>query len=181
MATMIERLKETILPSFIPNDQGYMTESIVVGRTPQTMHTSIICKKNQEYLLCQFDRQGLNHQLFPYYNPKVESLVSMCDYILFVEENTRLLVLLIELKHRSSPKRQLDVSESFGLFICNRLRVIFDDFDKKPIFRKIGVKERYNPMHSTQDYRFAFDDEGFAYLPNPQTLKLQMVSKVIPQ
>lgn len=180
MATMIERLKETIIPSFIPDDQGYMTESIVVGQTPLTMHTKIICNKNQEYLLCQFDRQGLNNQLFPYFNPKVESLVSMCDYILFVEENTRFLVLLLELKHRSSPKRQLDVSESFGLFICNRLRVLFDEFDKKPIIRKIGVKESYNPMHSTQDYRLEFNDEGFALLPNPHTLKLQMVSKVIP-
>lgn len=181
MATIIERLKETIIPTFIPADQAYMTESIVVGRTPLTMHTEIICNKNQEYLLCQFDRQGLNNQLFPYFNPKVEGLVSMCDYILFVEENTRLLVLLLELKHRNSPKRQLDINESFGLFICNRLRVLFEDFGKTPIIRKIGVKESYNPMHSTQDYRFGFDDEGFALLPNPHTLKLQMVSKVISQ
>lgn len=177
---MIERLKEAIKPSCIPNDQGYMIESIVVGKTPLTMHTEIVCNKNQEYLLCQFDKQGFNNQLFPYFNPGIDGLVCMCDYILFVEENARFLVLLLELKHRSSPKRQLDVSEPFGLFIYNRLRVLFDDFDKKPIIRKIGVKESYNPMHSTQDYRFDFDDEGFALLPNPRALKLQMVSKVIP-
>ena len=178
---MIERLKETIMSSYIPEDQSYMTESFVVRNTPQTMHTEIVCNKNQEYLLCQFDKQGINNQLFPYFDPSVDGLVCMCDYILFVEESTRLLVLLLELKHRNSPKHQLDVNESFGFFICNRLRVLFEDFDKPSIVRKIGIKKRYNPMHSTQDYRFDFDDDNFAILPNHNILKLQMVSKAIPQ
>lgn len=179
MARMLNHIKESIKNNYVPLDQKYMTESFVIGSVIKTMSCEIFPDKNQEHLLCQFDKQGLNSNNFPYYNPVVDGLVSMCDYILFVEENDRMLVLMLELKHNESPRRQVEINESFGRFICERLKVIFNDFDKPIVYRKIGVKEKYNPLHSTQEYVFFFDKQGYAQLPNPHKLLLGMVSKVI--
>lgn len=176
---MIDHLMEAINLSFIPKDQNWLRESVVIGRTPKSMDCEIQPDKSQSFLLCQFDRSGLNNKLFPFFNPKIDGLVSMCDYILFVEEPHRLLVLLLELKLSDSPLRQLNISQPFGCFLCERIRVLFDDFSKPFVFRKIGIQQRYNPKHTTQDYRFEFDDNGFALLPNPNELLLRMVSKVI--
>ena len=181
MADIIECLKTAINPSFVPSDQNWLRESIVVGKTPLTMACEIHPYKDQQHLLCQFDRSGANNTLFPYFNPKVDGLVSMCDYILFVEEPRRILVLLLELKHSASPIQQLNVSLPFGKFICDRLKVLFGDFGKPFVFRKIGIKQMYNPKHVTQEYRFEFNGDDFALLPNPHEMLLKMISVVIPE
>lgn len=176
---MLDHIKESIKNCYFPADQKYMTERIVVGSTPKTMSCEIFPYKDQEYLLCQFDKQGNNCDIFPFFRPEVDGLVSMCDYTLFVEENQRLIVLLLELKHNASPRRQVEINESFGRFICERLKVIFEDFDKPLVYRKIGIKERYNPLHGTQGYVFSFDDNGYTVLPNPHKILLGMVSRLI--
>lgn len=180
MAGMIESLAAAIDPSFIPTDQSWLRESIVVGRTPLTMECEIHPDKGQSHLLCQFDRGGENNKLFPYFNFDVDGLVSMCDYVLFVEEPSRLLVLLLELKHNASPVRQLNISKPFGEFICERLKALSIDFNKPCIYRKIGIRQSYNPKHATKDYHFEFDKDDYALLPNPYELLLRMISIVIP-
>lgn len=180
MGQMLDCLKQAIVDDFIPIDQKYMSESFIIGRTPQSMSCEIFPYKGQEYLLCQFDRQGFNNQSFPYFNSDVDGLVCMCDYILFVEELDRMLVLLLELKHDASPQKQVRINLSFARFICERLKTIFDtSFIKPCVYRKIGIRERYKPLHSTQDYVFEFDETDYALLPNPSKIMLGIVSKVI--
>lgn len=180
MAEMIDCLIASIDSSFVPPEQKWLHESIVVGSTTLSMDCEIHPDKGQECLLCRFDRCGFNNTLFPYFNPKVDGLVSMCDYVLFVEESKRMLILLLELKHNDSPQRQLNISLPFSHFICDRLQVLFKDFSKPCVYRKIGVKQRYNPKHTTQEYRFEFNEDDYALLPNPYNLLLRMVSAVIP-
>ena len=179
MARMLNHILESIKDCCFSANQKFMTESFMIGKTLRTMSCEIFPKKDQEYLLCQFDRRGHNCDNFPYFREEVDGFVSMCDYTLFVEEDNRLIVLLLELKHDSSPRRQVEINESFGRFICERLKVLFDDFDKTLVYKKIGIRERYNPLHGTQDYVFSFDEKGYTVLPNPNKLLLGMVSSVI--
>lgn len=179
MGRMLDCLHEAIVESYIPENQKYMQESIVVGKTPKEMSCEVLPCRGQEYLLCQFDKQGLNNLNFPYFNPAVDGLVCMCDYILFVEEDDRLLVLLIELKHKDSPLRQVTINHSFAHFICTRLRSLNESFDKPCVFRKIGVKERYKPLHTSLSHVFEFNESGYALLPNPSKMMLRMISKAI--
>ena len=176
---MLDCLREAIKEIYIPADQKYMRENIVVGKTPKEMSCEVFPFRGQDYLLCQFDKQGLNNQNFPYFNAAVDGLVCMCDYILFVEEDERLLVLLVELKHMDSPQKQVTINQSFAQFICTRLNTVFDGFDKPFIYRKIGVKESYNPLHGTMSHVFEFDENGYALPPNPQKMMLKMISRAI--
>ena len=181
MATMLERLNEAITDEYKPTDQSWMQEKVIIGRTPQTMHCQIVKGKDQNYLQCKFDKEGENNKRFPYFNCLVDGLVCMCDYIMFVEEMDRMIVFLIELKWSDSPCRQVSVNLPFGRFICERLKALFDDFDKPCVYRKIGIQEKYNPKHSTQDYTFDFNENGYGLLPNPDVMILPMLSKFIPR
>ena len=169
-----------ISPIFIPDDQKWMNEAIMIGHTPADMHCEILSGKRQEYLLCKFDRQQENNKSFPYFNSHVDDLVCMCDYVLFVEEANRLLVLLFELKSSACPQRQLDVNESFCLFICERLKSIFPSFNLPVSYRKIGIKKSYRPMNTIRSYLYDFDESRYALLPYPQTIYLKKISAAIP-
>ncbi len=179
MSKMLDCLRAAISPYFVPLDQKWMRETITIGSTQVDMSCEICAGNNQEFLLCKFDREQENNKNFPYFNCRVDGLVCMCDYVLFVEEAKRLLVLLLELKSTDCPQRQLDVNESFCHFICERLRVIFHDFDLPVYYRKIGIKRSYRPLNTTQGYLLEFNDR-YALLPSPQTILLKKVSVAIP-
>lgn len=177
MAELLDILRESISSEYVSQDQCKMIEDIMEGKRTRTMCCQILSKPRQEYLLCKFDCKGGNNRLFPFFNPKVAGLVSMCDYFLFLEESTRLIILLLELKSSSCPKSQLEISESFGQFLQARLQSIFPAFKSKQILiKKIGIKESYNYKHGPQGFVYSFDEKGYALLPNPKKLFLAMVS-----
>ncbi len=180
MGKMLDCLRKAIAKSYIPENQKLMQERIVVEKKPKEMSCKIFPYRGIDYLLCQFDKQDFNNLNFPYFNASVDGLVCMCDYILFVEEDDRLLVLLIELKHKNdSPRKQLTINQSFAQFICDRLTTVFEGFNKPFFFRKIGIKERYRPKEKTLGHVFSFDENGYALLPKPSEMVLKTISQAI--
>ncbi len=167
---MIECIRQTIDPSFIPEDQH-----LLLG---DNMKCDVIASQTQSYILCEFDRKNQNYKVFPFFNATVKGLVCMCDYILFWEREDRLLVLLIELKSSSSPLRQLDQTEPFAKFICDKCKLVFGDrWTKRYTIMKMGINKSNTTKRPTQGYKLE-DDNGVLCWPNPQRLKLSMLSKM---
>ena len=84
---MLDIIKRVIKEKYIPANQTIMAETDTGGKQGR-MSCSIECK-DEEILLCSFDEKGNNANLFPYFCPE-EGYLSMCDYILFAEDNDNL-------------------------------------------------------------------------------------------
>lgn len=162
---MLDAIHQAIKDKFIPENQLDMVANNTNGRHGM-MSCHICASKGEEILLMAFDQEGDNCKLFPYFQER-PGLVSMCDYILFVEDDKNLFVFLIELKdssHRS--KKQVMISQSFAKFLVNRIKAISDkqSFFKPVEYRKIGIKSGCSKM-TTKGYDTAsYDKDGFTFL-----------------
>lgn len=165
---MLDVIASVIKSKFIPADQTKMVELNTKGRKG-----SMECKiytKNEELLLCSFDERGNNYRHFPYFIQE-EGMVSMCDYILFVEDTNNLFVFSIDLKDSNNgPREQTLRAKTFAKFIINRIQVIKgkDRFPKDVHFRQIGIKTTQQKM-TTKGYEQSYDSEGYLLLPDYHT------------
>lgn len=163
---MLDVIQNVIKGIYIPADQENMVETCTNGR--QGSMSCHIDRKNEEVLLCKFDQQEKNSLLFPYFE-EVHGFVSMCDYILFVEDDSSLFVFLVDLKDsRDSAKPQTMIAQTFAEFIINRIKTIIgrDNFPKPVEYRKIGVKTT-NAKMTTKGYeKMAYDPDGYVVLPD---------------
>ena len=86
-----------------------------------------IFSKNINYSLYRYDPS--NTEIFPYFTDK-KGLKKICDYIMFIEDNKFLHVLLIELKKgKDSAKMQLEASKVFAEYIIKTIKRLKYDFD----------------------------------------------------
>ena len=164
---MLDIISNVIQSKYISSDQQYMVESNTKGRKG-SMKCQINTNK-EETLLCQFDLGGKNHNLFPYYNQKVSGMVSMCDYILFVENDREVFAFSIDLKDtNNSPKQQTLVAQTFAEFIVNRIKAVIGDnnFPKPVKYRQIGIKTTCDKMTTKGYANQAYDAEGYLVLPD---------------
>lgn len=163
---MLDVIHSVIKDEFIPSDQTNMIEDKTNGRLG-SMKCQIDCG-NEEVLLCSFDRRNNNNTLFPYFN-EVEGFVSMCDYILFVEDETNLFVFLVDLKDSTvSAKYQTCIAKAFAEFIVNRIIAIKgrQQFNKVVQYRMIGVKTTNSKMTTKGYENLAYDLDGYLVLPD---------------
>lgn len=165
-SVMLDIIKQVIRNSYIPSNQLEMVEIDTNGKRGKMLCR--ICFKDDEFLLCGFDRKGDNHLLFPYFNEK-KGFVSMCDYILFVEDDENLFIFLIELKDSNhGPKKQTRISQTFAEFLIRRIRVIYgeDQFPKHVEYRSVGIKSGCLKMKTKGYEALAYDKNGYVVLPD---------------
>lgn len=163
---MLDIISSVLEAQYISVDQNFMVETNTGGKCG-----SMQCQidtKNEETLLCKFDQSGNNHKLFPYFK-EVHGMVSMCDYILFVEDNNELVAFSIDLKDTIiSPKQQTLIAKTFAEFIVNRIKVILGEasFPKPVRFRQIGIKTSCDKMTTKGYEKLVYDDDDYLVLPD---------------
>lgn len=162
---MLDAIHQAIKDKFIPENQLDMVANNTNGRHGM-MSCHICASKGEEILLMAFDQEGDNCKLFPYFQEK-PGLVSMCDYILFVEDNDKVFVFVIEMKdssHRS--KKQAMMSQPFAEFLVNRIKATSDKhrFSKPVEYRKIGIKSGCSKMTTKGYDTSSYDEDGFTVL-----------------
>lgn len=178
MSQILECLRSSIDPHFIPQDQIWMSETMDINGHEETMRCEICAeRRGQEWLLASFDKGGENKSLFPYFLEQ-HGLLCMCDYFVFIEEPQRFTVVAVELKHHlESPEPQIYINLPFARFIIDRIREINPDIFEGVIiqYRGVGVKQSYKQKSFTQGYVMSFNDKNYALLPNPQKMHLTLV------
>lgn len=176
---MLDDIQRYIRVEYIPEDQFTMIAKDTNGR-----RGNMLCKiypKDEEILLCSFDQEGDNCVLFPYFKEE-RGLVSMCDYILFVEDDEKMFVFLIELKdtaHRS--KRQTCISQTFAEFLIKRIMVIKDEtcFSKPVEYRKIGIKSTCSKMTTKGYETMIYDKDGYTVLPDYHRFYIKRMKELV--
>lgn len=130
------------------------------------VHTvcEIFDDKNTAHLLYTFDLKADNKKNFPYFEEK-RDMVSMNDYLLFVEDAVKLYVFTIEMKTASSPMRQTRIGETFSRFVIERIHAANARFNKPVEFRKVGVKESFTSRPGTRFPIYLYDSDRYALLP----------------
>jgi hypothetical protein len=164
---MLDIISNVIQRKHISIDQQYMVEATTKGRKG-SMKCQIDTNK-EETLLCKFDQGGKNHILFPYYNPNVSGMISMCDYILFVEDDREVFAFSIDLKDtNNSPKQQTYIAQTFVEFIINRIKAVIgeNNFPKPVRYRQIGIKTTCDKM-TTKGYEgLSYDEDNYLVIPD---------------
>lgn len=125
-----------------------------------------ICAKQEEVLLCKFDQGAENYQFFPYFKQE-PGMVSMCDYVLFAEDDDELVVFSVDLKDTAdSPKRQTLLSKTFAEFIVNRIKSAFGDeaFPKQVRYRQVGVKTTCRKTVTKGYEKLKYDEDDYLVL-----------------
>lgn len=163
---MLDIIRSVVKDRNIPDDQQHMVEKKTNGRLG-----SMSCQintLNEEVLLCTFDEGAHNYKQFPYFQ-QVHGMVSMCDYILFVEDEKELVAFSIDLKDSTDgPKPQTLRSKTFAEFIVNRIKVVVGEkfFSKSVRYRQIGVKTTCHKMTTMGYAELAYDKDDYLVLPD---------------
>lgn len=163
---MLDIIRSVVKDRNIPDDQQHMVEKKTSGRLG-----SMSCQINtlkEEVLLCTFDERANNYKQFPYFQ-QVHGMVSMCDYILFVEDEKELVAFSIDLKDSTDgPKQQTLRTKPFAEFIVNRIKVVVgEDVFSKPVrYRQIGVKTTCHKMPTMGYAKLAYDKDDYLVLPD---------------
>lgn len=100
---------------------------------------------------------------FPYFK-NVKDLKRMCDYILFVEENNKLFIFVIELKlSNDSARKQLNAAIEFTEFLIKSAKRVGFEMDNY-VTKKIRIcdsKVTKKNNHSKADDRYKFDKDNY--------------------
>lgn len=176
---MLDVIRSVIKDKYIPADQTQMVERNTNGRKGKM--ACKICTHTEELLLCSFDERANNYRHFPYFQ-QVEGMVSMCDYILFVEDVADLYVFSIDLKDSSNgPKKQTSRAKVFAEFILNRIRVVRGekDFPKVIHYGQIGIKTTCNKMTTKGYDEMSFDEDNYMVLPDYHQLHTRVLMDLL--
>lgn len=111
-------------------------------REEKNIPPTIVEIKNQgRMVICSMDKDKMTP--FPYFNHQIEGLCSVNDYIIFTEDkNSKPFILIIELKEKGDPRRQLWAGKQFCDFLINRLNTISRNRKYTPEIRMIGIKSK---------------------------------------
>lgn len=119
----------------------------------------IVLSTHGRYLIYTLDKDYF--KAFPYFK-EVEHLNSVCDYIIFTEKNEIPYIILIELKGKNSPLKQLTAGEHFCDFIMKRINVAHKR-NFKPIVRKVGVMKKARGSTNIGDVKY--NENGEVLVP----------------
>ena len=161
---MLDIIRSVVEDKYIPSDQSNMVEYKTGGRIG-----SMRCQidtHHEEILLCKFDQGSKNYLLFPYFQQK-PGMVSMCDYLLFAEDDEELVVFSVDLKDTiDSPKQQTLLAKTFAEFILNRIKAVFweEGFPKQVRYRQIGIKTTCRKMTTKGYDKLKYDKDDYLVL-----------------
>ena len=119
--------------------------------------------KNALLTLYRFDPN--NEDIFPFFERGM-ALRLICDYVLLVDYNDFLYVLLIELKRGSiTAKKQLNATEELIRYVISSALRIKQEIDQDKIYiRKIRISERRH-IRKTNSGDIEYDENNYIDYP----------------
>lgn len=142
---------------------------------PFVMKRDLVGDSMMDYIAVRIDPNKVN--IFPYFE-QVHGLNKICDFIIFAETNTQLMVLLIEMKrHSGSPEAQINTTEPFINFIFARAKRIGINIEKEIIIRKLGLKDSKSTQKQLTKYykNFHFNSDYYSLEQGGTTIRLRML------
>lgn len=137
--TQLNNLKEILKKEFFVESEILEEKDRDKFGNEFSMKRDIKSHKCINYLLFRLDPNKTIP--FPYFNNDI-GLSKICDYLMFVQKNNTLYILLIELKLGSdSATKQLLSSEEFAKFIINSGKRVGFEFTEELHFRKVKISE----------------------------------------
>lgn len=125
-----------------------------------------IISYGKPYLLYSFDKVVKNKKsgkaidLQPYFKAS-KNVKSMCDYFLFCWDNSKLFVLLIELKQgEEQVSRQLDAGELFARYLINTFNRV-EKTNYVPEIRKISIRNPHIVKKGTSIKSIIYNPDAF--------------------
>jgi len=149
-------------------DDHYIVKSPKTIDEPSEKMSRVLCKGNgipdDNILVCRLDQEH-NQKMkdpFPYLRGSkmrpvmgLKGMKRICDYVIFVDKDDKLYVLLVELKKGDeSPQEQLNLTEPLIDFIFKRA-FILDYLHVEYVIRKIGITDE--PDKRRTSYRGSID------------------------
>lgn len=163
---MLDVIRGVVKDKYVPSDQSHMQETGTGGRKGAMQCQ--IDTNDEEVLLCRFDQGGNNYLLFPYFQQQT-GMTSMCDYIMFVEDNKEVVAFSIDLKDTANgPKQQTLRAKTFAQFMVDRIRTVYGSsaFPKPVRYRQVGIKTTCEKMTTKGYANLTFDPDGYLVLPD---------------
>jgi|GEM_PF-5340758 hypothetical protein len=162
MSKTIDTLKRIFSDSFIEASHDNISE-------PKEDMVRKICKggiADEDILICRLDQEGGSNYAdpFPYIkgdsvNHGLRGMKRVSDYVMFVDKDGVLFVLIFELKKgKESPKEQLDVTEPLIDFIFNRAKILKHFGEIKYEVRKIGITEEVGKRSTSERGEIIYDN-----------------------
>lgn len=153
---MLNEIREILEEEFLWNGK-YLEEK-------KTDMSIKIDKRGCKYLAYSFDKnlKGYKGGLFPYFK-RVAKLSSICDYIIFAEDNKnkKLFVLLIELKKsRANTLLQLEAGKIFAQFLVKTVNRV-TQMSYNPQFRLISVIDSRHHKNLTKEKGVRYINDHF--------------------
>lgn len=126
---------------------------------------------DEDILICRLDQEGNDKisEPFPYIkgdsiHPGLRGMKRISDYVMFVDKDGELFVLLFELKKgKESPQEQLDVTEPFIDFIFERAKIL-KHLDIEYEVRKIGITDEVGKRDTADRGQVVYDGNRYVKL-----------------
>ena len=126
---------------------------------------------DEDILICHLDQEGNTKvsEPFPYLRGDsvhhgLRGMKRISDYVIFVEKEGELFVLLFELKKgKDSPQEQLDVTAPLIDFIFNRAKIL-KHLDVEYKIRKIGVTDEVGKRSTADRGEVNYDENSYTKL-----------------
>ncbi len=163
MSKTIEILKRIFSDSFVEASHDSISEAKEV--MARKINKGGIL--DEDILICRLDQEGGSNYTdpFPYLkgdsvNHGLRGMKRVSDYVMFVDKDDVLFVLLIELKKgKASPREQLDVTEPLIDFIFNRAKILNHLGDINYEVRKIGITDEVGKRTTSDKGEIIYDDK----------------------
>jgi hypothetical protein len=175
----VDKIKDILADRYIAKDLKEIREKNKdVHGISFNMNRKIVLGSVKEYIIYQFDTSASDKSdIFPFFKSK-PGLKRICDYCIFVEDNKRFFVFLVELKKgKKSPIPQLEASECFINFILESAKRLGMKFDKKPNIRKLGITDDNVSDKRTTDSHTYLEFDKNKYLQIQSNLYLSRFMK----
>src|ERR1700754_3081780 len=124
---LLSTIDEIIVNSYKVRTRG---TTIVLQEKNPTACPQITLTKNGKVLVMRFDQEESTSPVFPFFNPKLDGLNKLCDYLLFYcpESGKDLFVFLCELKAGKPGKGMEQLKAGY----------LFAEFLMKTAFRQLN-------------------------------------------
>jgi hypothetical protein len=176
--SQLYKIKSLFLDCFQSDDQSKIVEDSVDNNGKRFhMERSVLGHHSLDYVIYRFDPSRTD--LFPYF-ADIRHMKKICDYVIFIENDEEIFVLLFELKRgsSSSPKRQLEMSESFFQFVFKRAALAGVEIEKEIQIRKIGITDSFTTKMETMFHKnFHYDDSCYTLIQSKSDLRLAYLTK----
>lgn len=177
MSKTIETLKRIFSDRYIEASHTSLSEP-KEGMVREIIQGGIT---DDDMLICRLDQEGSPNYIdsFPYIKGDsihhgLRGMKRLSDYVIFVDKEGELFVLLFELKKgKESPQEQLDVTEPLIDFIFNRAMILKHFNDIKYEVRKIGITDEVDKRRTFERGEVIYNDNKYVKLYRDKRIYLR--------